>query len=101
MKTIYIGNLAYETTEEDLRGEFAAFGEVAEVRLVRDRVSGRSKGFAFVEMRNDDQATAAVEGLNRKEIHGRTMDVSEARPRTEGGGGRRPQRGGGGRRPRW
>ena len=84
---IYVGNLSYDTTEDELRKDFAAFGEVASVSVVTDRYSGRSKGFAFVEMTNKAEADAAIAGLNGKAVKERTLVVNEARPRTEGGGG--------------
>ena len=84
---IYVGNLSYDTTEDELRKDFAAFGEVASVSVVTDRYSGRSKGFAFVEMTNKAEADAAIAGLNGKSVKDRTLVVNEARPRTEGGSG--------------
>ena len=95
---IYVGNLSYDTTEDELRKDFAAFGEVASVSVVTDRYSGRSKGFAFVEMTNKAEADAAIAGLNGKAVKERTLVVNEARPRTEGGGsgGRSGGYGGGG-----
>ena len=89
---IYVGNLSYDTTEDELRKDFSTFGEVASVSVVTDRYSGRSKGFAFVEMTNKAEADAAIAGLNGKAVKERTLVVNEARPRTEGGAG-----GGGGR----
>ncbi len=91
---IYIGNLSYETTEDDLRGAFEAFGQVTSVNILTDKYSGKPRGFAFVEMAKKEEADAAINGLNGKELNGRTLNVSEARPRTEGGG----DRGGGGGR---
>ena len=82
---IYVGNLSYDTTEDELRKDFAALGEVASVSVVTDRYSGRSKGFAFVEMTNKAEADAAIAGLNGKSVKERTLVVNEARPRTEGG----------------
>jgi RNA recognition motif-containing protein len=93
---IYVGNLSYDTTEDELRKDFAAFGEVASVSVVTDRYSGRSKGFAFVEMTNKAEADAAIAGLNGKSVKERTLVVNEARPRTEGGGGGRSGGYGGG-----
>ena len=94
---IYVGNLSYDTTEDELRKDFSAFGEVASVSVVTDRYSGRSKGFAFVEMTNKAEADAAIAGLNGKAVKERTLVVNEARPRTEGGsGGRSGGYGGGG-----
>lgn len=89
---IYIGNMSYSTTEDQLRQAFEAYGEVSDVNLVMDRDSGRPKGFAFVEMPNQDEGQAAISAMNGKEFDGRTLNVDEARPRREGTGG-----GGGGR----
>ncbi len=101
MKRIYIGNLSRETTEQELEAAFATYGEVREVAVIRDRESGTSRGFGFVEMENEQEATAAITGLDQSEIGGRTVTVNEARPRTGGGGGGRRDRGGGGRRGDW
>ncbi|MCH8283452.1 MAG: RNA-binding protein [Chloroflexi bacterium] len=91
---IYVGNLSYETTEQDLETAFTPFGQVDAARLINDRDSGRSKGFGFVEMPNNAEAEAAIQALNGKDLQGRTVTVNEARPREprQGGGG-----GGGGR----
>ena len=102
---IYIGNLSYEVTEEDLKEAFEAFGQVETVNIIKDKYSGQSKGFGFVEMSAKTEADAAIEGLNDTELKGRTLKVNEARPRTEnrggrggyGGGGRGGGRQGGGR----
>jgi RNA recognition motif-containing protein len=97
-KRLYVGNLSYSTTEADLRDAFAGTGhEVAEVKLVLDRDTGRPRGFAFVEMSTDAGAQNAMETLNGKDLQGRTIAVSEARERTGGGGGGRGGFGGGGR----
>jgi RNA recognition motif-containing protein len=95
---IYVGNLSYDTTEDELKKDFSAFGEVVSVSVVTDRYSGRSKGFAFVEMTNKAEADAAIAGLNGKSVKERTLVVNEARPRTEGGssGGSRGGYSGGG-----
>jgi len=85
---IYVGNLSFEVTEDDLRSAFEDFGSVDSVRLITDKYTGRSKGFAFVEMTDNDEAKAAMSELNDKEFMGRTIKVNEARPRTEGGRGR-------------
>jgi RNA recognition motif-containing protein len=85
---IYVGNLSREVTEEELRQEFAAFGEVASVNIVRDRHGGQSRGFGFVEMPSKTEAEAAISGLKGKTLKERTMDVNEARPRTDNRGGR-------------
>ena len=84
---IYVGNLPFDAGEDDLRQAFAAFGQVASVSIIKDQFTGQSRGFAFVEMPNNTEGTAAVSGLNGKELMGRPMKVSEARPRTPGGGG--------------
>lgn len=78
---IYVGNLPYSTTSDDLREVFAAFGEVSAARIVNDRETGRAKGFGFVEMPNDEEARKAVEALNGNDIGGRKAVVNEARPR--------------------
>lgn len=81
MKNIYVGNLAYSVTDDDLRDAFAAFGDVARAKVIMDRDTGRSKGFGFVEMNDDGQAQAAIDGLNDQPINGRNVRVNEARPR--------------------
>jgi len=78
---IYVGNLPYEITEEDLREEFEAFGEVASANIITDKFSGRPKGFGFVEMASKSEAEAAITGLNGKTLKERTIVVNEARPR--------------------
>jgi cold-inducible RNA-binding protein len=83
---IYVGNLSYEVTEEDLRQEFEAFGEVTSVSVITDKYSGRPKGFAFVEMATKSEAEAAITGLNGKTLKERTIVVNEARPRTDSRG---------------
>ncbi len=80
---IYVGNVSYSTNDEKLVELFSTFGEVASARVISDRETGRSKGFGFVEMPNDSEASAAIEALNEKEIDGRTLRVNEARPREE------------------
>lgn len=86
---IYVGNLPYELAEEDLRQAFEAFGEVSSVNIIMDKYSGRPRGFGFVEMPSDEQAQAAIDGLNGKDLGGRALNVNQARPRAEGGGDRR------------
>lgn len=100
---IFVGNLSLEVTEDELRKAFEAFGQVALVNIVKDRYSGQSRGFGFVEMSARAEAQAAIAGLNGKELKGRTLNVNEARPRSESGrGGGRPDGGyGGGRRRSW
>ena len=102
---IYVGNLSYEVTEEDLQKAFEGFGQTESVKIIKDNYSGRSKGFGFVEMSNNADAQSAINDLNDTEIKGRTLKVNKARPRTENrggrggyGGGRRGGRQGGGRR---
>jgi len=80
---IYVGNLSYEVTEEDLRQEFVAFGEVTSVSVITDKYSGRPKGFGFVEMASKSEAEAAITGLNGKTLKERTIVVNESRPRTD------------------
>lgn len=96
---IYVGNLAYSTTEADLREAFGAYGQVESATIIMDRETGRSKGFGFVEMGESAEATAAINALNGQDFQGRTLRVNEARPKTEfrggGGGGGRGQGGGG------
>lgn len=84
---IYVGNLAYEVTEADLRTEFETFGEVTSVSIIKDNYSGQSKGFGFVEMPKLQEGQAAIGALNGKQIKGRAVTVNGARPRGEGGGG--------------
>jgi RNA recognition motif-containing protein len=90
---IYVGNLSREVTEDELRKAFEAFGQVGSVSIIKDRYSGESRGFGFVEMATKTEAQAAINGLNGTSLKERTLSVSEARPRTEGG--RRPFGGGG------
>ncbi len=98
-KKLYVGNLSYSTTEEDIRDSFAKFGEVASAKLIIDPTNGRSKGFGFVEMAADEDGEKAISGLNGTELHGRTITVNEARPQRDRGG-RGPGFGGGGDRGR-
>ena len=101
---LYVGNLAYSTTEDTLRNEFGKFGNVTSALVVIDRVSGRSRGFGFVEFSTPDEGTAAINGMNGASLDGREIVVNEARERQAGGGGggggggRGGGRGGGGRR---
>jgi len=81
MKNIYCGNLAYAVTSEDLQAAFEVFGEVSSANVISDRQSGRSKGFGFVEMTNDNEGEAAIEALNDTDMKGRTIRVNEAKPR--------------------
>ena len=91
MTNIYVGNLSFRATEDEIRQAFARFGEVSKVSIIVDRETGRSRGFAFVEMPSGDEAKAAVEALNQQEVAGRRISCNEARPREE-----RPASGGGG-----
>ncbi len=100
---LYVGNLAREVTEDDLRQAFEAFGQVTSANVIKDRFSGEPRGFGFVEMPGKAEATAAMEGLNGKDLKGRSIIVNEARPREEkprGGGGRGGRGGFGGGRDR-
>jgi cold-inducible RNA-binding protein len=118
MTNIFVGNLAYQTTESEIEAAFAQFGAVERVSIVRDRQTGQPRGFAFVEMTNSGDAAKAITAMNGREMNGRTLNVNEARPREQrtgsgfgagGGGGRGGNRGGGGgfgggrnrREPRW
>jgi len=94
-KKLYVGNLSYDTMDSTLEQMFAAHGTVQSAQVIMDRDTGRSKGFGFVEMGTDQEAQAAINALNGKEVGGRTLTVNEARPREERGGGGRS--GGGGR----
>ena len=93
---IYVGNLAYEVTDDELTQQFGQYGQVESARVITDRFSGRSRGFGFVEMPNDAEGQAAIDALNGKDIMGRAVTVNQARPRDAMGGG-----GGGGGGPRW
>jgi len=94
---IYVGNLSYEVTEEELRQEFAAFGEVTSVTIITDKYTGRPKGFGFVEMASVSEGQAAIAGLNGKTLKDRALNVDAARPRSDSRGGRSygERRGGG------
>lgn len=95
MKNIFVGNLSFRTTEDEVRTLFAAYGSVERVNLITDRDSGQPRGFGFVEMTNDAEAERAISELNGREIGGRAINVNEARPKEDRGG---PRRGGGFRR---
>ena len=122
MKNLFVGNLPFTATEDELRGLFSAFGEVQQVRIMTDRDTGRSRGFAFVEIADDEAAAKAINDLNGKDFGGRQLTINEARPKPErrggfgsggGGGFGGKRRGGGGgrggsrggpmppREPRW
>lgn len=96
MKRLFVGNLTFDTTEDALRELFSAHGEVQGVRIMTDRDTGRSRGFGFVEMTQDDEAAKAIAALNGTDLGGRALTVNEARPRPERSGGFRPRGGGGG-----
>jgi cold-inducible RNA-binding protein len=103
MKNLFVGNMSFQTTESDLRALFEPFGPITRVHLATDRETGRARGFAFVEMTNDEDAAKAIAALDGKEVGGRNLKVNEARPKTEGrggGGGGGPRGGGGGGRGR-
>jgi len=85
---IYVGNLSFEVTEEELKQAFSGYGEVESVKIITDTYSGRSKGFGFVEISNENDAQSAINGLNDKELKGRKLKVNTARPRTDERGGR-------------
>ncbi len=95
-KRLYVGNLSYNTTEETLKSHFEQFGEVTSSTILKDKFSGRSRGFGFVEMATDEAAKLAVEKANGVDFEGRDRVVNEARPMEEGGGGSRDRRPGGG-----
>jgi RNA recognition motif-containing protein len=95
---LYVGNLAFQTTSEELQDLFAQAGTVESASVVEDRMTGRSRGFAFVEMATKEEATAAIEQFNGKEVGGRALKVNEAKPRESSGGGGRGGRGFGGNR---
>ena len=99
MKNIFVGNLDFNTSEEELRQMFEAYGQVDRVSIMTDRDTGRSRGFGFVEMTNAEDGDKAIAALNGTQVGGRTLNVNEARPKVErggggGGGGRRSRRGG-------
>ncbi len=96
MTNIYVGNLSFDVTEAQLQEAFAAFGAVNKATVVTDRMTGRSRGFGFVEMANDDEGKAAIEALNGSELGGRALTVNLAKPKVDRNGG-----GGGGRDRRW
>jgi cold-inducible RNA-binding protein len=96
MKKIFVGNLSFSVTEAKLRSLFETYGSVDSVNIVTDRDSGQPRGFAFVEMSNDSEAAKAINGVNGRDVEGRTLNVNEARPKAE-----RPGGGGGYGRKRW
>jgi cold-inducible RNA-binding protein len=100
LKNIFVGNLDFGATEDTIRSLFEAYGTVERVSLMTDRDTGRSRGFAFVEMTDAEEADRAINALNGSNVGGRALNVNEARPKTSGGGGGRPGGGGGGFRGR-
>ncbi len=99
MKNIFVGNLSFNTSEDELRQLFEAYGQVERVSILTDRDTGRSRGFGFVEMSNSEEGEKAIAGLNGSQVGGRTINVNEARPKAERAGGGRGDRGDrGGRR---
>jgi cold-inducible RNA-binding protein len=108
MKNLFVGNMSFQTTESDLRAAFEQYGEITRIQIMTDRDTGRARGFAFVEMADEQAAANAIAGLNGKELDGRALNVNEAKPKPErsggGGGGRGGYGGGGGggrRDSRW
>jgi RNA recognition motif-containing protein len=103
-KKLYVGNLPYDVTDSTLEKLFEPYGTVQSAQVIMDRDTGRSKGFGFVEMGSDQEAKAAIDGMNEKDVNGRALKVNEARPREDRGGGGRGGYGGGGGgrgRDRW
>src|SRR5688572_31861494 len=96
MTNIFVGNLSFGTTEDSIRSLFESYGTVDRVNIVTDRDTGRARGFAFVEMSSEAEGNAAINGLNGRDLDGRTLNINEARPKTDrggsGGGGRRENR---------
>ena len=99
MKSLYVGNMSFQTTESDLRAIFEPLGEITRINVMTDRDTGQARGFAFVEMSNDEEAAKAIGALNGKELDGRALNVNEARPKPERSGPR--NRGGGYNRSRY
>jgi RNA recognition motif-containing protein len=93
---LYVGNLSFQSNEDDIRGAFEAYGAVTDIYVAMDKMTGRPRGFAFVTMGTPEEAKAAIEGLNGKDLGGRALTVNEARPKEESGGGRGFGGGGGG-----
>ena len=91
MKSLFVGNMSFQTTEGDLRTLFEPFGQITRVHMAMDRETGRARGFAFIEMPNDEEAAKAMAGLDGKELAGRNLKVNEARPKGEGGPPRGPR----------
>jgi len=96
MKNLFVGNMSFQTTADDLRALFEPFGQLARVHVATDRETGRARGFGFVEMPNDAEAAKAIAALDGKDVGGRNLKVNEARPKSESGSGSRGPRGGSG-----
>jgi len=104
MTNVFVGNLSFQTTQDDLNSIFSQYGAVERVNVVTDRTTGQPRGFAFVEMSTRSEAESAISALNGTDLHGRTLNVNEARPKTDGpraGGGSGRGNGGGFRKSRW
>ncbi len=107
MKNLFVGNMSFQTTEQELRSLFEPYGEITRIQVMTDRDTGRARGFAFVELADDEEAAKAITELNGKELDGRALNVNEARPKPErsgprgGGGGGRGRGGYQSREPRW
>jgi cold-inducible RNA-binding protein len=101
LKNIFVGNLDFNTSEDELRQIFEAYGQVDRVSIMTDRDTGRSRGFGFVEMSNAEDGEKAIAALNGSKLGGRTLNVNEARPKVERGGGGRDRGGRGGGKNRW
>lgn len=99
---IYVGNLSFSATEDELKGLFQSYGTVDSAKIISDQFTGRSRGFGFIEMTNREEGLKAIEELDSKDFNGRSLKVNEARPKTNSRGGGGPRRdGGGGGRSRW
>ncbi len=108
MKNLFVGNMSFQTTEDELRSIFEPYGEITRIQVMTDRDTGRARGFAFVELADDEEAAKAITELNGKELDGRALNVNEARPKPERSGPRGGEGGGGRgrggyqpREPRW
>ncbi len=101
MTNVFVGNLSFQTTQDDLNSIFSQYGAVERVNVVTDRATGQPRGFAFVEMSSRSEAESAISALNGTDLHGRTLNVNEARPKTEGPRGSGNRSGGGFKRSRW
>nr|ADC35892.1 RNP-1 like RNA-binding protein [uncultured bacterium 246] len=88
MRNVFVGNMSFQTTEGELRAAFETYGEIARIQIMTDRDTGQARGFAFVEMTNDEDAAKAIAGLNGTQLDGRALNVNEAKPKPQGGGAR-------------